>query len=358
MAETLCITESVAPPADAPWRQAQKTVATPGAILRGQVPRISRPLLRWFTWYSRRYIRNHFHSLRVSRAGLPLRADRLPLVIYSNHASWWDALVGLVLKVEFFPDRAAFAPMDAAMLERYRFFRRLGFFGVEQRTRRSAVQFLRTAEAVLESPQGALFITPQSRFADVRERPLRFESGLGHLAARVRRALFVPAAIEYVFWEERLPEILVRFGEPVEIPAGNDPQAGRVAPRVPPGQADEAGATARPATPQNSRAPLKGPALLPLPCPLPMGDGRGERKSHSDDVRPVSSRSHRHWTSLFEQKLADAQDALALEAQRRQPEDFETVLRGGAGQGGVYDWWRSLKAAYRGEKFRKEHGAK
>src|SRR5579859_5789895 len=60
------------------------------------LPRISSPLLRWFTWYSRRYVRRHFHSVRVSRSGLP-PASKLPLVIYSNHAAWWDALVCLVL---------------------------------------------------------------------------------------------------------------------------------------------------------------------------------------------------------------------------------------------------------------------
>ena len=56
--------------------------------------------------------------------------------------------------------------------------------------------------------------------------------------------------------------------------------------------------------------------------------------------------------------MAATQDALAAEAQRREPDDFQTVLRGGAGQGGVYDWWRAAKAKLRGEKFRKEHGTK
>ena len=68
-----------------------------------QLPKVSRPLLSWFTWYSRRYVRRHFHSLRVSLKGLPPETRELPLVIYSNHASWWDALVCLVLKEQFFP---------------------------------------------------------------------------------------------------------------------------------------------------------------------------------------------------------------------------------------------------------------
>jgi 1-acyl-sn-glycerol-3-phosphate acyltransferase len=257
------------------------------------LPRISPLLLRWFTWYSRRYVRRHFHSLRISGAGLPPETHGWPLVIYINHAAWWDALAGLVLKSEFFADRALFAPMDAAMLERYKFFRKLGFFGVEQKTRRGARQFLRTAENILRSPENLLAVTPQSRFADVRERPVRFEAGLGHLAARAGRAVFLPMAAEFVFWEERLPEILVRFGEPVQV-----------------------------------------------------------RREHN------AAFDAKYWTTLFEQKLAETQDALAAEAQRRNREDFEIILRGGAGQGGVYDWWRGLKAKLRGEKFKKEHGDK
>ena len=258
-----------------------------------QLPNVSRPLLRWFAWYSRRYVRRHFHSLRVSLKGLPLETRELPLVIYSNHASWWDALICLVLMEQFFPCRTAFAPIDAAMLARYKFFQRLGFFGVEQHSRRGAFQFLRTAEAVLRSPRNLLAITPQGRFVDVRERPIRFESGLGHLATRVQRAVFVPFVAEYVFWEERLPEILVRFGEPVVI-----------------------------------------------------------------QTQHRSAFAAKYWTKLFEDKLTDTQVALAAEAQRRNPADFQVVLRGGAGQGGLYDLWRSFKSKWRGEIFRKEHGDK
>ncbi len=257
------------------------------------LPKVSRPLLSWFTWYSRRYVRRHFHSVRVLLKGLPPETRDLPLVIYSNHASWWDALICLVLKEQFFPCHTAFAPIDAAMLARYKFFGRLGFFGVEQHSRRGAIQFLRTAEAILRSPRNLLAITPQGRFVDVRERPIRFESGLGHLAMRVQRALFVPFAAEYVFWEERLPEVLVRFGEPVVI--------------------------------------------------------QNQQRSAFDS---------KDWTKLFEEKLADTQGALAAKAQRRNPADFQIVLRGGAGQGGVYDLWRSFKSKWRGEIFRKEHGDK
>ena len=257
------------------------------------LPRISSLLLRWFTWYCRRYIRRHFHSLRVSLAGLPPDTRGLPLVIYANHASWWDPLVGLVLKDAFFADRTLYTPIDEAMLVRYRIFAKLGFFGVEQNNRKGAVQFLRTSEVILQYPTHVLAVTPQGRFADARERPVRFQPGLGHLASRTERAIFLPMVTEFVFWEERLPEILVRFGEPVEV-----------------------------------------------------------RREHA------SAFTADYWTGLFEQKLEAAQEALSGEAQRRDPAAFDHLLRGGAGQGGIYDLWRGLKSKLRGEHFVKEHGRK
>lgn len=255
------------------------------------VPGASPLLLGWFTWYARRYLRRHFHSLRISRSGSAPGYRDQPLVIYSNHASWWDPLVCLVLKAHRFPERQAFTPIDATALERYGILRRVGFFPVEQRSARGAVQFLRTATAILKSPRNLLAITPQSRFADVRERPVRFEGGLGLLATRVDDVVFVPFAAEYVFWEERLPEILVRFGDAVVV--------------------------------KNKAAIDQSPA---------------------------------EWTKFFEIKMQENQDALAAEVQRRSPEDFQMVLRGGAGQGGVYDWWRSLVARVRGKSFQREHG--
>jgi hypothetical protein len=35
----------------------------------------------------------------------------------------------------------------------------------------------------------------------------------------------IPVAVEYPFWEERTPEALVRFGEPLDLAAAAKPQA-------------------------------------------------------------------------------------------------------------------------------------
>lgn len=184
-------------------------------------PPVSGGLMKLFAAYSRRCVRRNFHALRILKHGLPPGDPSRPLVIFLNHASWWDPLVCLLLSREFFPDHHSFAPIDPAALERYRFFKRLGFFGIEPQTQRGARTFLRTSHALLASSRNALWLTPQGRFMDVRERPLRLQEGVGALAAREPATIFLPLAIEYAFWTEPRPEILVAFGDPF-LP-GNEP---------------------------------------------------------------------------------------------------------------------------------------
>jgi 1-acyl-sn-glycerol-3-phosphate acyltransferase len=258
-----------------------------------RLPAVSPRLLRAFSAYSRWYVSRHIHSIRISRAGTIPNLAELPLVIYTNHASWWDPLVCLTLQNAFFEKRRAFAPIDAVALKKYRFFAKLGFFGVEQTSLKGAGQFLRTAEAVLARPDSILWLTPQGRFVDVRARPVQFKPGLGHLPRRIERAAFAPLAIEYTHWEERKPEVLCRFG-PIEIVGGT---------------------TAHP------------------------------------DVHDLD------WTRYFERRLEVTQNALAAEVQQRRAEDFDPILTGSSGVGFFYDGWRALRSAFTGDKFQREHGS-
>ena len=143
--------------------------------------------------------------------------------MYANHSSWWDPMVSVLLAEQLLPRRKHYAPMDAAALAKYPILGKIGIFPVEMSSARGAAQFLRTSQAILEAG-GVLWITPQGRFADVRD-VLAFKPGLGALAARVPEATIVPLAIEYCFWDERLPETLLRIGEPLRVVAGTTTEA-------------------------------------------------------------------------------------------------------------------------------------
>ncbi len=182
-----------------------------------EVPKISRLTLWFFRRIVRGYFRRHFRAVRIAEPARLASLTSGPVIVYANHSSWWDPMVQNLLAAQLLPRRQHFAPMDADALERYAIFKRLGVFGVEMKTPRGAARFLRTSLAILNAG-GIVWITPQGRFADPRERPLAFKSGLAALAARVPGGCTVlPLAIEYPFWDERLPETLLHFGQPVFV---------------------------------------------------------------------------------------------------------------------------------------------
>ena len=184
------------------------------------------PVADWmqngFHAFLRPYLRRHFDAVAVAAGGRPDRppvAPELsggPLVVLTNHPSWWDPVVAHFLNRQLFPDRQFRAPIDAAALSQYQVFERLGFFGIDG-TRRGATNFLRTAAAVLDSPADMLWITPEGRFADVRDDAASLMPGLAHVCHRAGRGHAIALALEYVFWNERLPVCLAKFSSPIDL---------------------------------------------------------------------------------------------------------------------------------------------
>ena len=155
----------------------------PAASNAREIPVVSQMTLRFFQRIVRMYFRRHFRSVMVQQAET-LESLTGPLIVYANHSSWWDPMVSVLLAETLLPGRKHYAPMDAAALKRYPILAKIGIFPVEMATARGAAQFLRTSQAILASG-GVVWITPQGRFADSRERPLGFKPGLGALAARI-----------------------------------------------------------------------------------------------------------------------------------------------------------------------------
>ncbi len=178
-------------------------------------------LVRGFYRYLNRYLRRHLHTIRISRAGPAPALRGRPTVICMNHPSWWDPLICAYLAGRLYPQYEGYGPIDAAVIGKYRFFERIGIFPVEQATARGARAFLRTCEQLLSDPQRMLWITAEGGFTDPRLRPVTLRPGVGHLAARNRGIQFLPLAVELAFWQERTPEVLLRFGSPVVV---YDPQ--------------------------------------------------------------------------------------------------------------------------------------
>lgn len=265
------------------------SVRNPHSAFRGPLERLSPTLYGAFGRYVERFFRKSFTAVRLSKSGERPPTDRGAILCYSNHPSWWDPLLYMVLAKALLPERFACGPMDEAALEKYRFLKRLGVFAVEQGTVRGARQFLRGARSVLSRPDGLLWVAAQGRFADPRERPVELLPGIEHLTRTLPELWIFPVAIEYPFWDEKLPEAIARFGPPVAA-------------------SELAGSPSR-------------------------------RRSE-----------------VLATRLEATMDVLASEVQSRELGVFETLVRGRTGVGGIYDYWRRLRASVRGESFDPAHG--
>jgi 1-acyl-sn-glycerol-3-phosphate acyltransferase len=264
-------------------------------VLRRAPPSVKKPsaaLLRFFAVYLSRYMPRHFHALRLAHRERWPSGSR-PLLVCVNHPSWWDPMV--CLQLSFFLERAAehYAPIDAAALEHYGLLRGIGLFPVEQGSLRGTKQFLRSAFEIFARPGAVLWMTPQGGFVDVRVRPTVFRSGLDALLRRMEQVTVLPLALEYTFWDERLPEALGMLGEPMVFDRG---------------------------------------VLQGSPAATTAGDA-------------VAA------------SLVQTQDALAAFSLRRDPSDFTAIFAGRQGTGGVYGVWQRIRSVIRGGGLHPEHGS-
>jgi len=267
-------------------------------------PRVSTAAIRWFARYNRHYLARHFAGVRV--AGLEaltpaLVDDAAPLVVYMNHAAWWDPLVGTLLATGPLAARRHRAVIDVRALERYALLERLGFVGLDRQGADGARSLLRLVDTLCGVKRSTLWLTPQGRFTDPRTRPIELERGLGHIARRLPGARFLPVAIEYPMGGERLPEVRVRIGEP-ESP----------------------------------------------------GSLAGTAQGSPEAAAPAASAAD--LTARFAARLTTLSDRLADDVMHDRQADYVTVLSGRHGVGAVYDLGRRIRARITGRAFDSRHG--
>ncbi len=174
-------------------------------------------LVRGFLRYAKPFMAKNFHALAVDDRELArdVPAER-PIIVFGNHPGWWDPIVAALLRAEYFPDRRLYAPIDAQALKKYKVLAKMGFYGLDLTSRKGAADFLKVSRAILQQERSSIWLTPEGRFADPRDRTAALMPGLAHLVSHGDAITLIPLAIEYSFWEERQPEALCRFGKAIE----------------------------------------------------------------------------------------------------------------------------------------------
>ncbi|MFK7736266.1 MAG: lysophospholipid acyltransferase family protein, partial [Pirellulaceae bacterium] len=280
-----------------------------------ELPKISQPMVNGFRLFNRRFLRKNFHTLSLLERGTNPDdfAPECSVVVYANHASWWDPLLAMYLADSQFSSFRMYAPIDADAFEKYKMFGKMGFYPINQQSLEGAANFLKISRRILQEPGSNIWITPEGRFCDPRDDSAELMPGLAHLATKLMRSTqnqladsgappiaFLPLAVEYAFWEERHPEILLNFGQPTWVEAKH-------------------------------------------------GDLHPAAEPAWDKER---------WQSELTLRLREAQRQLAESSVARDSSAFTVLLRSSSGTFFVYDWFRKVKGLVSGKQIDVAHSDK
>jgi hypothetical protein len=200
-----------------------------------------------FTPYITRLLRRHFHALRL--LGEPPSPPRgLPLLIVPNHSTWWDGFFLYILN-RLLLGRRLHLMMLEEQLARFRFFRRIGAFGIRPGSIGEVAASLAYSASVLREPANALCLFPQGVMRHPSARPLGFRPGLERILREHGAPVgILPLAIRCEFYEDQRPEALFQFDRCLEAGPGSYPGSGWIEERVT-GLLDQAGRAAQEKSP-------------------------------------------------------------------------------------------------------------
>jgi 1-acyl-sn-glycerol-3-phosphate acyltransferase len=179
----------------------------------------------WFAGHARARIERSFAGVFVRGIEAARRAaEGAPVLIVSNHTSWWDPLVVLHLSQHVLRTDGH-ALMDAKNLRRLPFFSLVGAFGVDLDRPADGAASIKYAARLLDRPGRMVWVFPQGRERPTSERPLGFRAGSAEIARIAKKATTLPAAFRYELGAEEKPYLYISFGDPV--PADRNVDRGR-----------------------------------------------------------------------------------------------------------------------------------
>ncbi len=181
----------------------------------------------WARWILDALIRP---SLRRSfcglflRGGVPKIPSERPLLIVSNHMSWWDAFLILELQRVLRPGAPIFTIALEETLRQHPFLGRVGLIPLNPS---DSLSFRRVLKAVTErissfsrsgskGPAPIIVFFPQGKIRPAWASPLGFRDGIALLARALPRGLILPLGMIIEPLNQKRPSVWLKCGEPLE----------------------------------------------------------------------------------------------------------------------------------------------
>ncbi len=163
----------------------------------------------FFDLYSNIRLKMHFRSIRY----VGQHEERyLPVLLISNHFSWWDGFIQLRLNRRFFK-RKYYVMMEEEQLKKHMFLSKGGTFSIEKGTRQT-LESLKYSVDILKDKNNMLLIFPQGKIQSMYTKHFHFQSGLEYILRKTPdeiQLIFNINLIDYHSYKK--PELTAYFAE-------------------------------------------------------------------------------------------------------------------------------------------------
>ena len=166
-------------------------------------------------------VQNRFYAFRY-KGDEGVLEKGVPTILYAPHSNWWDGSVLYNVTHRIFHKEIRLMIEE---LNRFPLLRRGGAYSVCKKSPQSAMKALQYSVDVVGDLKNMLCIFPQGIIRPPHYRPMVFQTGLAYIAqksvARYGKINLVPVALDYCFFRDNRPEVVVTFGEKLTLTKEN-----------------------------------------------------------------------------------------------------------------------------------------
>ena len=181
---------------------------------------------RFWLWVASMFffnmLQNRFFAFRYRGEETYSEAEKdVPTILFAPHCNWWDGLYNTNHRIFHKEIR-----LMVEELNRFPLLRRGGAYSVNKKSPQSAMKALKYSVDVVGDLRNMLCIFPQGIIRPPHFRPIEFQTGLAYIAENALKKYgkvnLIPMAVDYAFFRDNRPEVIVEFGKRIELRHGNE----------------------------------------------------------------------------------------------------------------------------------------
>jgi len=149
----------------------------------------------FFKLYTLWKIRRNFYAVYINGE---FHEKQLPVLLISNHLSWWDGFWAMYLNIKLF-HRKFYFMMIEEQLKKYMFFNKTGGYSIKKGSR-SIIETIEYTVHLLADQNNMVLLFPQGEIQSLYTQSIRFENGIGHIMKKVTgsiQIIFLVSLVDY-----------------------------------------------------------------------------------------------------------------------------------------------------------------